>query len=70
MALDEIYRVGEKLYAGSTHFFQIIQLIVSSILLFSPGPIRVVGEMIICFRVRHETKYATGRITDSGYIAN
>jgi hypothetical protein len=32
------------------------------------GPVRVVGDMVVGFRVRHQTEDASGRIADAGNV--
>jgi hypothetical protein len=51
--IDEVDRIGEYLYARRNPGTQRSGLIVSSQKLFLPGPIGVIGEVVIGFRMRH-----------------
>jgi hypothetical protein len=42
----------------------------SAIDLFASGPIRVIGGMIITFRMGHQAKYSPARVTDTGNIVD
>ena len=65
-SFDIFYRISEDLDAVPLFIRYIIVFTHEG--LFSPGPVRVVGIVIVSFRMGHKPEDSSGRITNPGNI--